>query len=114
MKEKIKLMTYLKIQNNKGFYRIQDGNDNWIEIDKINKNDLLKLLQLAKLEDFEMQDYENDLLQNPAHNIIYKNIHNKFSEVLNNNVRFQDSSSRMYKAALEKYRVDNVGSDEEE
>ena len=113
-KEKIKHMTYLKIENNKGYYRILDGDDNWIEIDKINKDDLLRLLQLATLEDFEMQEYEDDLLQNPAHNIIYKNIHNKFSEVLSNKVRFQDSSNRMYKEALEKYRVNGVESDEEE
>ena len=36
-------MIYLKIENNKGYYRVLDGDENWIEIDQINKDDLLKL-----------------------------------------------------------------------
>lgn len=80
--------------------------EDWIELDQISKDDLLKLLGIATEKDFEMNDYDNDLLQNPAHNIIYKNIHGKFTELLNNKTRFIDSVNSMYKSAIDKYKKD--------
>ncbi len=35
-------MKYLKIEDNKGFYQLEP--DNWKKIDKINKDDLMTLL----------------------------------------------------------------------
>lgn len=98
-------MTYLKIDNNKGYYRIETTGD-WIEIDQIGKDDLLKLLNIATKQDFEMDEYKDKLLQNPAHNIIYKNIYRKFSELLGNKTRFQDSVNSMYKSAIDKYTIE--------
>lgn len=96
-------MIYLKISNNKGFYRIDEQEESWKEIDQINRDDLLKLLQLASETDFEIEEYEDELLQNPAHNIIYNNIYRKFKEFLDNKTRFNDSAKAMYGAALIKY-----------
>lgn len=106
-------MTYLRIDNNKGYYRTDNTNDDWVEIDQISKDDLLKLLSIATTSDFEMDDYDNELLQNPAHNIIYRNIYGKFSELLNNKSRFQDSVNAMYRSAIDKYTVekDNLNED---
>ncbi|KOP36111.1 hypothetical protein DBB36_19345 [Flavobacterium sp. WLB] len=98
-------MKYLKINSNKGYYRIDTTVDNWTEIDQINKDHLLTLLKFASIENFEMDEYEDTLLQNPAHNIIYKNIHGKFKDFLNNKTRFQDSVDAMYKQAIDKYKV---------
>lgn len=100
-------MTYLKIENNKGFYRLEATSEDWIEIDQIGKDHLLKLLKIATTSDFVMHEYEDELLQNPAHNIIYRNIHGKFSELLNNKTRFQDSVNSMYRSAIDKYSVDS-------
>jgi len=50
-----------------------------------------------------MDDYESDLLQNPAHNIIYKNISTKFSEFLTNKTRFRDTAETMYVTAKLRY-----------
>lgn len=98
-------MKYLKIENNKGFYRIDSTKEEWSELDQINKDQLLTLLKFASTEEFEMDEYKDELLQNPAHNIIYKNIYEKFIDFLGNKTRFQDSVEAMYKTAIEKYKV---------
>lgn len=98
-------MIYLKIDNNKGYYRLDTTVDAWTDLEQINKEHLLILLKFASEEDFEMDEYKDELLQNPAHNIIYKNIHGKFNEFLSNKTRFQDSVEAMYKQAIDKYKV---------
>lgn len=101
---KLKRMKYLKIESNKGFYRLDTTAENWLELDQLNKDHLLSLLKFASTEDFEMDEYEDALLQNPANNIIYRNIHGKFKDFLNNKTRFQDTVEATYKTALEKYK----------
>jgi len=101
----LKHMKYLKIENNKGFYRIDTNTENWLELDQINKEHLLSLLKFASTEDFEMDEYDDALLQNPAHNIIYRNIHGKFKDFLTNITRFQDSVEATYKTAIDKYKL---------
>ncbi|MDX8552605.1 hypothetical protein MK851_03080 [Tenacibaculum sp. 1B UA] len=102
-------MIYLKIDNNKGFYRTDETREEWIELDQINKDDLLKLLKLATTKEFSMEDYKDELLQNPAHNIIYRNIYGKFIELLDNKTRFQDSVNSMYKTAIDFYTKELSG-----
>lgn len=102
---KLKLMKYLKIENNKGFYRLDTSQDIWIDLDQINKEHLLDLLRFASTGEFEMDEYNDELLQNPAHNIIYKNIYGKFNDFLKNKTRFQDSAESTYKQAIEKYQI---------
>lgn len=101
-------MKYLKIDNNKGYYNIDTAVENWTEIDQINKDHLLSLLKIASVENFEMDEYEDALLQNPAHNIIYKNIHRKFKDFSVNKTRFQDSVDAMYKQAIDKYKIQEI------
>lgn len=98
-------MKYLKIDNNKGFYRIDKTTENWLELDQLNKDHLLILLKFASSDNFEMDEYKDELIQNPAHNIIYKNIFGKLTDFLNNKTRFQDSVEASYKQALEKYKI---------
>ena len=100
-------MKYLKIENNKGYFRLDSIETSWMELDKINKDNLLGLLKLAGgSEEFEMDDYVDELLQNPAHNIIYKNLFLKFRDFIDNKTRFKDSVESTYKTALEKYKID--------
>jgi hypothetical protein len=105
LNEKLKLMKYLKIKNNKGFYRLDTSQDIWTDLDQINKEHLLELLKFASTGEFEMDEYIDELLQNPAHNIIYKNIYGKFNDFLKNKTRFQDSAELTYKLAIEKYQL---------
>ncbi len=94
-------MIYLKIEDNKGYYQL--GLGEWSEIDKIDKDDLLVLLNKAIETDFEMNGFEPEILGNKAHQIIYKNLYEKFSELLENKDRFKDESEQLYKKAIEKY-----------
>lgn len=98
-------MKYLKIENNKGYYiKNTASSTNWIEIDQIEKDDLLNLLDLATNEDFEFDAYDENLLANKAHQIIYKHIVEKFTTFLSNKDRFKDEAENLFKTALEKYQ----------
>lgn len=94
-------MKYLKIENGKGFYRL-DGND-WHPIDKLNKDHLLTLVNLSLTDEFEMDEFDKEKLEHKAHQVIYKNIFEKFSELEKKNNRFKDESESLYKSAIEKY-----------
>ncbi|RYJ39648.1 hypothetical protein NU08_1317 [Flavobacterium anhuiense] len=98
-------MKYLKIEDNKGYY-IKDATapTNWVEIDQIEKDDLLNLLDHATSNDFELDAYEENLLGNKAHQIIYKHIAEKFTTFLTNKDRFKDEAENLFKTALEKYQ----------
>jgi hypothetical protein len=111
MKE-VNHMQHLKIENNKGFYRIETTP--WKEIDKIDKNDLMLLLDIAIESEFEMDKFEADKISNKAHSIIYRNLYEKFSELLDSKDRFKDESEQLYKSAFEKYKkIDEEGTNEQ-
>jgi hypothetical protein len=102
-------MKYLKIHDNKAYYlKSADSETVWTEIDKINKDDLLTLLNSAISNDFEMDIYSEEILSNKAHQIIYKNIYEKFTSLLTMKDKFKDESESLYKEAIEKYG-DNSG-----
>ncbi len=96
-------MKYLKIENNKGFY--WDGNE-YLEIDKINKDGLLTLLNSAEIDDFELDAYDENLIGNKAHQVIYENICSKFEQFLNDKNQFKTDVNSLYKEAVGKYSVD--------
>ena len=100
-------MKYLEIKDNKGFY--WDGII-YQEIDKISKEALLKLLNFAEEDSFEMDKYQETLLANKAHQIIYENIYNKLNEFLANKDQFKNEVERLYKEAIGKYSVDITAS----
>jgi hypothetical protein len=94
-------MKYLTIENGQGFYCTESNK--WIPIDKISKDDLMALLNAAISEDFEMDEYNDEFLKNPAHQIIYKSIYEKFHDLQENKNRFKDECELLYKDAFEKY-----------
>ena len=98
-------MKYLKIENDKGYFiKSKINPNNWTEIDQIEKDDLINLLDIASNEDFELDVYDEEILGNKAHQIIYKHIAEKFTTFLSNKSRFKDEADNLYKAALEKYQ----------
>lgn len=100
-------MKYLKIEDNKGFFlkENEQGVQEWTLIDLITKDDLFVLLNKSISEDFEMDVFNEDILSNKAHQIIYKSLYEKFADLLLNKTRFKDESESLYKQALEKYKV---------
>jgi hypothetical protein len=95
-------MKYLKIEKNKGYY--WDGNK-YQEIDKINRDGLLALLNAAESDIFELDAYDESLLGNKAHQVIYENIHSKFAQFLNDKNQFKSEVDNLYKEAIGKYSV---------
>ena len=71
------------------------------------------LLDKAIETDFEMNEFIVDNIQNKAHQIIYRNLYEKFSELLDNKTRFKDESEQLYKSAMEKYGTVEIIEEEE-
>ncbi|MFD2165183.1 hypothetical protein ACFSJY_02810 [Thalassotalea euphylliae] len=96
-------MKYLKIENAQAKFSI--NGDDWISIDQINKENLLKLVDMALLEDFQMDNPDEGKIGNDAHKIIYQNIYEKLSQLTSERKNFKDESESTYKDAIEKYTV---------
>jgi hypothetical protein len=104
-------MKYLEIKDNKGFF--WNGSE-MIEIDRLNKDDLLGLLNHAEEDSFEMDLYDENLLPNKAHQIIYQAISTKFNEFLTDKDQFNRDVDALYVEAVGKYGADvQVETDEE-
>ena len=94
---------YLKIENNKGYYL--DGST-YQEIDKINKKGILALLKAAETDGFEFDPYDEGLLGNKAHQIIYENLATKFDEFLSDKEQFKREVESLYREAIGKYSAE--------
>lgn len=94
-------MKYLEIQNNKAYFRNNRGEIK--DIDKITREDLYYLIDKAFTEEFEYDKYESDKISNQAHNIIYKNITEKISDLISRKTEIEDEINGLYKDAVEKY-----------
>ena len=96
-------MKYLEIKNNKGYY----FNDReMVEIDQINKDEILKLINHAEVDEFEMDVYDESQLQNKAHQIIYQSIYTKLSDFLKDKEQFNKDVDILYAEAIGEYGVD--------
>lgn len=97
-------MKCLEIKKGKGYFLNVDGK--MVELDKMKKDDLLYLLDIAtdSEKDFEMDDIQQCKLDNQAHKVIYENLYDKFLDLLQNRTRFYDESVALYKDALQKYK----------
>ncbi|MBU2926277.1 hypothetical protein Q4530_17460 [Colwellia sp. 1_MG-2023] len=95
-------MKILKIDSDKGYFST-DGK-NWIAIDEITKEGILSLLNNIIENDVELDEYNECLLKNPAHRIIYENIYKNFEPILNNKSTFEDDCANLYKDAFIKYQ----------
>jgi hypothetical protein len=94
-------MQILKIDNGKGFFS-KNGED-LVPIDKIDKDNLMVLVDIVLKETTSMDEYRAELFGNQAHQIIYKSIYEKLSTLRENKNKFKDESERLYLDALKKY-----------
>lgn len=97
-------MKLLKIDNNLGYFR--DSSDRFTPVDKITKDDLLRLVNISLEKEVEFDDYNDDVLKNQAHQIIYKSICEKLRDLIERRQEFIDESERLYLQEYEKYRVE--------
>lgn len=99
-------MKLLKISDNRGFFLTADGN--YEPLDKIGKEDLLRLVNLVLTSNAEMDRFDAALLQNQAHQIIYKNLWTKFEELSARRAEFLDESKRLFLAEYERYKASEL------
>lgn len=95
-------MKLLRIGGNLGYYRDEQGE--FAPVDKITKEDLLRLVNLTLEEEVEFDDYTDEGLKNQAHQIVYKSIFEKLQGLRDRRQEFMDESERMYLQEYERYR----------
>ena len=96
-------MKYLHINDNKGFFKI-NAIEELKSIDSISKDDIFKLINLLmEKEDFEMDEFKDELIQNKAHNIIYRNLYQRFLELKQEKNNIIDSTNQYFAEAFQKY-----------
>lgn len=96
-------MKCLKIEKGKGFYSLNE--EEWKDLDLISKDDLLAIIVSGISTGFIMDDYNVNVISNKAHEIIYKKLYDKLFELNSQKDRFKDESERVFKDAIDKYRV---------
>ena len=97
-------MKHLKIENQKAFFT---RGESWLVVTDMTKEDLLNLAHSAiEEDDFETDKYDEALLPNPAHKIIYQQINTQLTELHNRRGAFQEEVRNIYKDAYNKYCID--------
>lgn len=98
-------MKLLKIENSQGYYHAENGD--FDTIDKLTKDDLLRLVNFTLNEDdVEFEEYDEERLRNQAHRIIYRSIYEKLQGLRDRKQEFKDESERLYLPEYERYRDD--------
>jgi len=95
-------MKILKIEGSNGHFRVDD--EVFVSIDKLGKESLLKLVELALTKEVEMDEYDPDTLKNEAHRIIYRSVHQKLQELVARKDEFFDKSEREFYEIYENYK----------
>ena len=95
-------MKLLKTDNNQGHFLGEDGA--FAPVDKITKEDLLRLVELTLTEEVEFDEYDSEVVKNQAHQILYRSIYEKLCGLRERKQEFTDESERLYLQEYEKYR----------
>ena len=95
-------MRLLKIENEQGLFMVEG--DEYVTVDKLTKEHLLRLVNLTLSHEVEFDEFDAEKLQNQAHQIIYKSIWSKLSELSGRKAEFLDESERQFLEDYEKYK----------
>lgn len=95
-------MKLLKIDNSHGHFLNGDGN--FTPLDRITKEDLLRLVDLTLTQKVEFDDYDSEAVKNQAHQILYESIWDKLRGLRDRKEAFTDESERLYLKEYERYR----------
>lgn len=101
-KQGMNSMRILKIEDSNGYFCA--NGEEFVSIDKLDKENLLKMVELALMKEVEMDDYNPDTLKNEAHRIIYRSVHKKLKELVERKDEFYDKSEREFYEIYENYK----------
>lgn len=95
-------MKLLRINENAGEFLLANGT--YSPIDKIAKDDLVRLVDRTLNEDeVELDQYDDQAIKNQAHQVIYKSIVQKLTELRKRRQEFIDASARLFLDEYERY-----------
>ena len=95
-------MKLLKITDPIGQFLREDGSHQ--SIDKLTKEDFLRLVNCTLYEEqVEFDEYDEALLKNHAHRVIYKSISRKLIDLRGRRQEFIDESVRLFLPEYQKY-----------
>lgn len=97
-------MKYLEIKKSNVYFKSKGTEIK--PIDEISKEDILFIMEKSLEEDFEYDTYDNSLIQNQVHNIIYKDISKKLESFMANKKKMEEEINSQYKEAWDKYCSD--------
>tara|TARA_R110001599_G_scaffold159052_1_gene346072 strand:- start:94487 stop:94792 length:306 start_codon:yes stop_codon:yes gene_type:complete len=101
-------MKLLKIENSCGYFLLESGD--FSPVDKISKDDLLRLANIALSDDdIEFDVYDEGMIQNHAHQVIYKSAIRKLQSLRERKREFIDEAARLYLEEYEKYKAESAG-----
>lgn len=101
-------MKLLKIEDHCGHFLTESGS--YEPIDKISKEDLLRLVNASLGDDeVEFDDYDEALVKNHAHQVIYKSVVRKLSSLRERRQEFTDEAARLYLEDYERYKSEPTG-----
>jgi len=96
-------MKLLRINENVGHFLAANGE--YVLIEKIGKDDLLRLVDRTLDQDvIELDPYDDQAIKNQAHQVIYKSIYQKLSDLRKRRKEFVDESARLFLEDYQKYR----------
>lgn len=96
-------MKLLRIIEHTGQFMKLDGN--YEVIDKIDKDQLLRLVERTlEDEEFEVDEYDDQAIKNQAHQVIYKSIYQKLTDLRKRRQEFIDESARLFLDEYARYR----------
>ena len=97
-------MKLLSVNDSTGNFLEKDGK--CVPIDKITKEDLMRLVTLVLEENaVEFDEYDETRIKNQAHQIIYKSVLQKLRDLRERRKEFRDESSRLFLKEYERYKV---------
>jgi hypothetical protein len=97
-------MKCLRINEGKGEFSLDGAS--FRPLDEIRKDDILTLLDITlnTKQEIEMDEYSADAFKNPAHKVIYSNLHDKFLELKASKGQFTSDINELYQEAYDKYK----------
>ncbi|MDD4778683.1 MAG: hypothetical protein PHV53_10410 [Fermentimonas sp.] len=97
-------MKLLKLDSNQGFFLAEDGN--YCAIDEITKEDLLRLVRCVLNDDVEFDEYDEEVIKNQAHQVVYKSIYRNLQSLKERRQEFIDEAERLYLDDYKRYTAE--------
>ncbi len=102
MESEKKPIKILKINDGKGYYL--DKNGNYVEVDKVDRDSLLYLINLVINSEVEIETYDESLILNKVHQIIYKEISQKILTLNTSKLTLLSNIDTEYADLINKYK----------